>query len=281
MGCGASNEKKEPEEPYRKDENAPSEEADPDEMDAITRKDSVAVKTSEPSTFVVEMRTKYRVTKAKYVHGVNDDVDQYDSEIRQSFPHVSTRDKARVKQWAEEVCDATGDEGPEPLPEGFYFPKARRNASDGDDNNSGNENADGDAQEDPGDPASPAGANRTNSDSAMQRAVSDLSGTSGAAADSSTGGGDAAAKDPSVPQLLVVEGSVHSVVAADDKDESMEGKAALGAPATPFGVTPALSTLDPGDVSDRFQLTDSASRHSSRDEVNAGVDQELNFGTAS
>jgi hypothetical protein len=107
---------------------APGEEDDPELMNPLSRKESAATKADEPSDFVAKMKHMYQIRKAKF-NGANEDLDQYEDEIRDSIPVLNKRDKQRIQDWVNSINTANPDNIFEEVVEGGLEPTTRKQRS--------------------------------------------------------------------------------------------------------------------------------------------------------
>lgn len=85
--------------------------ADPSDVDSLAlvrkweigRAPSIAWTTCEPNSLMEAIQFKIRVIKARFQHGVTDDVDQYVEEIAESVPLFRSKDKRRICEWLDSL----------------------------------------------------------------------------------------------------------------------------------------------------------------------------------
>lgn len=65
----------------------------------LQRHHSNAKLTDEPSPFMSAVTQSFRVFKARFMHGINEDVDQFQDEIEASQLPLALKDKRRIEQW--------------------------------------------------------------------------------------------------------------------------------------------------------------------------------------
>jgi hypothetical protein len=82
----------------------------------LSRIESVAKLTNEPSQMMVNIKRSFFVTRAKLQHGINDDVDQYLDDIKESVPEMRERDRRRVRDWLDTVSKALRNRPAEEIP---------------------------------------------------------------------------------------------------------------------------------------------------------------------
>lgn len=86
------------------------------EIARLSRAESVSKLTNEPSQLMITLRRKFIITRAAIQHGINEDVDQFYSEIQESISDMREKDRRRVREWLESVHRALRGRKPTDFP---------------------------------------------------------------------------------------------------------------------------------------------------------------------